>query len=731
MFNFTLQNPYSFFIAFIPALLSFALVVYILVALPKNRVTNVFALLTFACALWQFSDVFQRITVTHEAADFWDSIFCISWIFIGSLCLHFALLYTHTIKPNHSRFYISLLYAPGFLFYSLYQMHYYGHTFQLDPFWGWGNFHNQNPIDIAQVYWITSLVIIALALLISYTFKIKNDKFLKQQSLLITIGIGIPAVTGIVTQVLFPTVFHISPLPLTSTSMSFLSIATVIALKKYKLFSVSDLIQNEVLIDLLPFIVFSISLDKRITYMNNFALSTFGLTRKSLSSINVNKLFSLESFEDAEKLNMLFESAIGKSRIENTELTFNTPKGKIDVILSCNPVINNNHLEGILITARDITELKRTNYLIRKREAMLQEAQKLSHIGSWEWDIRQDVVTWTDELYRIFGYKPDEIPITYETYLDKIHPADKEFVNNIIQTAHQDHQPFNFYHRVLKDGKTEVILYAHGEVSVDKHNNVVRMNGTAQDVTELKRKEEMLEQQNEELQKINAELDKFVYSVSHDLRAPLTSMLGIIEISIEESEDVNIRERLNLLKTNITKLDQFILDILDHSRNARMEIRNERIDFSEIVNDITANLKYRSGISDHDIDVRVNIQSDGYFYSDKNRIIIILNNLISNAIRYANPGAAEPFVAIKITTNEREADIVIEDNGIGIDKAFHEKIFEMFYRVSHNSVGSGLGLYLVKECLKKLSGTIKVESEKGKGTAFYISIPNKPNELRS
>jgi signal transduction histidine kinase len=162
-----------------------------------------------------------------------------------------------------------------------------------------------------------------------------------------------------------------------------------------------------------------------------------------------------------------------------------------------------------------------------------------------------------------------------------------------------------------------------------------------------------------------------------------------------------------------------------------MEIRNERIDFSEIVNDITANLKYRSGISDHDIDVRVNIQSDGYFYSDKNRIIIILNNLISNAIRYANPGAAEPFVAIKITTNEREADIVIEDNGIGIDKAFHEKIFEMFYRVSHNSVGSGLGLYLVKECLKKLSGTIKVESEKGKGTAFYISIPNKPNELRS
>ena len=724
MFSFTLQNPYSFFIAFIPALLNLILVVYILIALPKNRVTNVFALLTFACALWQISDVFQRITVTHEAADFWDSIFCISWIFMGSLCLHFALLYTQAIKPNHSRFYISLLYAPGFLFYSLYQMHYYEHTFQLDPFWGWGNFHNQNPIDIVQVYWITTLVILALALLISYTFKIKKDKLLKQQSLLITIGIGIPAATGIVTQVLFTTIFNISPLPLTSTSLTFLSIATVVALKKYKLFSVSDLIQNEVLIDLLPVIVFSISTDKRITYMNNFALSTFGLNKKDLSSVDVNKLFSFESSEDGEKLNILCEDAIRKSKVENIELTLNIPKGKIDVILSCNPVINNNHLEGVLVTARDITELKRSNYLIRKREAMLQEAQKLSHIGSWEWDIAHDVVTWTDELYRIFGYEPDEITITYETYLDKIHPGDKEFVNNIIQRAYKDHKPFNFYHRVLRDGGTEVTLYAHGEVSVDKHNNVVRMNGTAQDVTELKRKEEMLERQNEELQKINAELDKFVYSVSHDLRAPLTSMLGIIEISIEESESQNMQERLNLLKTNITKLDQFILDILDHSRNARMEIRNEEINFHEIVNDITANLKYGSGISDHKVDVRVNIKSDGYFYSDKNRMIIILNNLISNAIRYANPDTKNPFVEIDVMVNEREANIVIQDNGIGIDKAFHDKIFEMFYRVSHNSIGSGLGLYLVKESLKKLNGTIKVQSEKGKGTVFYISIPN-------
>jgi len=723
MFNFTLQNPYSFLIAFIPALLSFALFFYILFALPRNKLINVFALITFAAALWQIGDSFQRIAGTAEAADFWDSIFSFSWIFIGSLCLHFALLYTQTIKSNYSRFYIPFLYAPGFLFYALYEMHYYKHIFQPIPFWGWGNFHNQHPIDIAQVYWISALVILTLVLLIIYTLKIKDDKLLKRQALLITTGLGIPAITGIVTQVIFPTVFHLAPIPVTSTFMVFLSLTTVIALKKYKLFSVSDLVQNETLIDSMPLIVFSVSTEKRITYMNNFALKTFGLRKKDISATDIKKLFSFETREE-KQIDPIFRRAIIDGKIVNIESALNTPAGKIDVILSCNPVVNNKHVQGVLVTARDITELKRSHQLLQKREAMLQEAQKLSHIGSWEWDVPNDIVTWTDELYRIFGYQPEEIPIKYETYLDKIHIEDKERVNNIIQKAYLDHQPFTFYHRVLKKNKTEVIVYARGAVLADNNNNVVRMNGTAQDVTELKMKEDMLKRQNEELQKINSELDKFVYSVSHDLRAPLTSMLGIVEIAEEETGAADIHQLLQLLKSNIKKLDKFILDILDHSRNARMEIKNEDVDFGEIMNDITENLKYSGSLNELTVDIRTNIQRNSHFCSDKNRIAIVMNNLISNAIKYADPKAINPFVEIRISVNDEVANIVVEDNGIGIDKAFHEKIFEMFYRASENSTGSGLGLYLVKETLKKLNGTIKVESEKGKGSLFYVSIPN-------
>jgi PAS domain S-box-containing protein len=722
MFNFTFQNPYGFLCAFLPALFNLALVVYILIFLPRNRITNVFALATFACALWQITDAFIRITATAAAADFWDSVLSISWIFIGPLCIHFTILYTQMIK-SQSRIYISLLYAPGFIFLALYQGHYYEHPFQYTPFWGWGNLHNKNVIDIIQIYWASALAFTSLVLLCVYTFKIKSDELLKQQSLLITIGIAIPTITAIITQVIFPTVFQKPPITLTSTFLTFFSIATVLALKKYRLFSVSDLINNKTLLDSMPLIVFSVSKEKRITYMNHFGLQTLGLTMKELSATNINELFIYESKEHEKKMNEVWKRTVEYEQVENVESAFNTPKGKIDIILSYNPIINNNKLEGVLFTARDMTELKKSNQLLLKKEGMLEEAQRLSHIGSWEWDVSTDTVLWSDELYRMFGYKPGEISITYETYLQNLHPDDRAFVHGIIQKAYRDHKPFNFYHRILRNDGTEVIMYAHGEVTIDKNNNIIRMTGTGQDVTELKTKEEILKNQNEELQKINAELDKFVYSVTHDLRAPLTSMLGVVEIAEEDNQDALMKKSLGLLKTNIKKLDQFVLDIMDYSLNARQEIKKEEINFQSVLDEIIQKLKYINA-EESSVDIRVNIKSTAPFRSDKSRINIMLNNLISNSIRYCNPEVNDPFVEIGVSVTDKEATIVVRDNGIGIGEEYHDKIFEMFYRVSHKSIGTGLGLYLVKESVKKLNGNIKVESQKEKGSKFSICIPN-------
>ncbi len=230
--------------------------------------------------------------------------------------------------------------------------------------------------------------------------------------------------------------------------------------------------------------------------------------------------------------------------------------------------------------------------------------------------------------------------------------------------------------------------------------------------------------QKEALVKSNMELDKFVYSVSHDLRAPLSSMSGVIEMSEEETTDPLLLEHFALLKGSVKKLDDFILDILEYSRNSRLEVKRQEINFREMLNDITASLKYMQSNNERNVSINVEINEGTTFISDKNRIGILLNNLISNAIRYQDPSSANPFVEVKINMSDTETDIIVKDNGIGISKANQEKIFEMFYRVSENSVGSGLGLYLVREIVNKLNGNIQLESEPGKGAAFCVKIPN-------
>jgi signal transduction histidine kinase len=231
-------------------------------------------------------------------------------------------------------------------------------------------------------------------------------------------------------------------------------------------------------------------------------------------------------------------------------------------------------------------------------------------------------------------------------------------------------------------------------------------------------------QSNEELKKSNKELDSFVYSVSHDLRAPLSSMLGVIGICEMGDPGPFMEKNISLLKTSIKKLDGFIMDILDYSRNARLEVEKQEIHFDDLVTEITNNLKFMGADDQRKVDIRTNVRNGIAFYSDKSRLSIILNNLISNSIRYQNPEAAEPFVEVRVEVSETSASILIRDNGIGIDKENQGKVFNMFYRVSTKSLGSGLGLYIVKEAVEKLNGVIQLESETGKGTHFNIRLPN-------
>ncbi|WP_285056711.1 sensor histidine kinase [Pedobacter ginsengisoli] len=322
----------------------------------------------------------------------------------------------------------------------------------------------------------------------------------------------------------------------------------------------------------------------------------------------------------------------------------------------------------------------------------------------------------------ITGVSPDEFVGT--SILKYIHPEDRERMGDLLGLLLKEPgKAFLFQMRIKRsDGQWR---WTEGYVSNLLDEPAV--NGyiaNFRDVTERRQYEAALEASNAQLAKTNQELDRFVYSVSHDLRAPLASILGLILLTQHEATDQNLLENLSMMKQSVEKLDVFILDILDYARNARMEIKSRKIDFPEMLEQIKTDLKFINAADNSKFDIRIEIEDNDAFYSDRKRIHVILNNLISNAIRYSNPQEENPFVEVKIYFDSCGAWLLVKDNGIGIGEAHHEKIFDMFYRVSKKSNGSGLGLYLVKETVEKLKGTIEFSSEPNVGTRFLIFLPN-------
>ncbi len=237
---------------------------------------------------------------------------------------------------------------------------------------------------------------------------------------------------------------------------------------------------------------------------------------------------------------------------------------------------------------------------------------------------------------------------------------------------------------------------------------------------ELKELNENLEQKigerTKELIKRNAELDSFVYSVSHDLRAPIASILGLINLAKKDRTEE--REKyLDLMNVSALKQDQFIREILAHSRNSRIEVQRDEMYFAPFINELFYDLQFTEGI----IEKGIMINQHKPFYTDKWRLTVILSNIISNSIRYRQGNSVKISITGEVT--DRETKLVLEDNGKGIDKKHLPYVFNMFYRANEDSNGSGLGLYIVKEAIDKLNGTVSIDSTLEIGTKVTIVIP--------
>jgi len=247
-----------------------------------------------------------------------------------------------------------------------------------------------------------------------------------------------------------------------------------------------------------------------------------------------------------------------------------------------------------------------------------------------------------------------------------------------------------------------------------------RTSALKDEITTRKKAEEKLQGTNQELSKRNTELDNFVYSVSHDLRAPIASVLGLINLA-KKDVDVDMKDMyLDMILKSAIQQDHFIREILDQSRNSRLEVKREEILFRPLIDETFNQLKFATNAGQA-VEKVIKINQDQPFFSDRWRLKVILNNIISNAIRYRN--GRDPVIKVNIDITAFAASVAIEDNGKGIEKDHLPNIYKMFYRATDDGAGSGLGLYIVKEAIEKLNGNINIESEVGKGTTVKLQIP--------
>lgn len=382
----------------------------------------------------------------------------------------------------------------------------------------------------------------------------------------------------------------------------------------------------------------------------------------------------------------------------------------INVEVSSHPFSYQNE-PAVQVIVKDITHRKRAERAIKKTESLFTQLFQSLPMAIVMLTDQGKVAQINKGFEELFGYTLSELE--GKELNQFIVPDSLETEGNDLNTLITSQRVVRIEtSRIRRDG-THLTVIIYG-IPIHQDDATIGIFGMYVDITGQKKVEE-------ELKIRNTELDNFVYKVSHDLRAPLSSIRGLVNLAQLPGNNDNPRDYLKLVGQKIEQLDHFIGDVLSHSKNLKLDVKIGVVDFRAIIEKTFADLSYLDGTGQ--LQKVIYIEGD-LFYGDSWRIEEIFRNLVSNAIKYRKLNNTIPKIEIRILTDRKAANILFEDNGIGIDQANLARIFEMFYRASSQSEGSGLGLYIVKNAVDKLGGKITAQSEPGRGTIFGISLPN-------
>jgi PAS domain S-box-containing protein len=376
---------------------------------------------------------------------------------------------------------------------------------------------------------------------------------------------------------------------------------------------------------------------------------------------------------------------------------------------------------------RQMAELERVQAELAAKNAQLEEAQALAHVGSWEINLQTGRGTWSDESYRILGLEPGECEPTVESYLTFVHPDDMEVVKAAREKVLADFQPFAFEHRlVLRSGEVRFTA-VNGKVVFDGENRPVRVVGVSHDITEHKQTVE-LRASKEAAEAANRAKSEFLANMSHEIRTPMNGVQGMLELALDTDLNPEQAEYLRMARSSADALLRIIDDILDFSKIESGKLDFETIDFNlrDTVSDTLDVLRLRAEQKGLELICNFNPNAPDFVAGDPGRLRQVITNLVGNAIKFTERGE----VIVEVDQQERTNEIVtvhfaIRDTGVGIPPDRQKVIFAPFQQadgsVTRRYGGTGLGLAISAQLVDIMGGGIWVDSEPGKGSTFHFT----------
>ena len=377
---------------------------------------------------------------------------------------------------------------------------------------------------------------------------------------------------------------------------------------------------------------------------------------------------------------------------------------------------------------RNITEFKKSQNKLKNSENLLNDAQKIAKIGSWEFNLKSKKLLWSNELYAIFEIENKHNPNLYQEYVSRFLPEDLEILQTKIDHLIDTKRPYEIVHKIILPNNRFKWVFGTGIPVVNDDGKVTSIKGIAQDITEKKLISDTLKAK-EQAEIANKAKTEFIANMSHEIRTPLNGIIGFTELLMKTKLDKTQLEYTNTINTSAVILMDIINDILDFSKieSGKLELNIEEIDLFELLNQVIDLFKYQALQKNIDLTLKIDKQIPQYIFADEGRLKQIIVNLLSNAIKFTDSGSVNLILSQLQSDDEIiQIQFSVKDTGIGIVENNHHKIFNSFVQ-ENNSItrkygGTGLGLPISNQLLGLMKSKLQLTSKSGIGSTFTFII---------